>query len=238
MLLSRGGKSTASTVRWALLAVLVAVNVGLFLAARDDLDSQQASQERLVPSAAPATPSPTSSPVSTLVGPPEGPRALLLSGSAVLANAAAAELSWRTEVVDATSDSFTLDGGARAGDLILGVRARDDLAGFDHVVVQGGAGDVDVDLDVLETAVLHLLDEVLAKVGPDTTVTLVGPVPDGTDGIAAVNEALSAAAEARDVAYVDPVDAGWAVTDDDLGQEVADALAAATGSAASAPPAS
>jgi hypothetical protein len=236
--MGRDAVTRLAAVRWVLLVVLVVVNVALFSHVRGELD-ESVSQDQLAARA----PSPVASPPAekvTVVGDEQGPPALVVTGQSTVLSRAAAELPWQAEVVSAPTSTFTTPAGDAPGDLFRVIRARESLVEYRHIVIQGGLGNVETDPDRLRTALLHLLDEVSAKVGSGVTITLMGPLPSEGAGPTRVDLALRDAVQARGIVYVDPVARGWTLEDEDLVDQVADALAEAArldrGPAASADP--
>lgn len=214
---------TGAVVRWLLIVGLVLVNVVVFAVTRRDLADTDAMR------LASESPSRQASDDAT-------DRALFVGGAALnldsdddVAAAVAERLAWTADVVVPDAAAYTSDRGRRAGGLVEAARERpvDAMSAYDHVVFQGGELDADTPGPALETAVLHLLDELRVTLRADTSITLIGPLSTGSgpqDARRAVNEVLRAAANNRRVHYVDALSKGWVATDDDLSLKIAQAL--------------
>lgn len=211
---------TRSGVLWLLVGLLV--SGGITVAA--GVAAAEGARTRSAPSAPPADPRPESSVRA---------RVLLLSGSSLVTTSGEPSgylqgpLGWRLADVPPLDGTWTSHGGTQPGQLLQVLRKRLDLATYDHVVVQGGELDGRVDAETLERAVFHAVDLLRAKARPDTSLTLIGPMPErhpGGKDLVQVNEALRAAARDRRVHFVDAVGAGWTAGSPRLAQELPEAL--------------
>ena len=171
----------------------------------------------------PATTPSAARPVALLVG-PTGAGAPFGHG----ARAVTDRLGWEVDVVGDLGGTYTAEQANGPGDLIPAVRARRDLASYDHIVVSGGQYDLTSDPETLRTAVLHLLDYLRAQARPDTSLTLIGPVPlerPVEPALQQVDEVLRNATADRRIHYISAVEQDWTRDSATLASDTADALA-------------
>lgn len=174
---------------------------------------------------APATPSSTPSAVRALDSRPV--HVVLADVEAAVASQAAQAA---VEEARSFSTAATLAGkGWTSVQPSLGTLVTQGLPSADlaMVVVQAGAADRQRPADAVQAGAALVADRLRAAVSPSTSLTLVGPVPEGepTPALLRVRDAVKAAAAAKSVHFVDPVELGLRVGQPDLAARLGKAAA-------------
>lgn len=141
-------------------------------------------------------------------GEPSEPAVLLVAGGA-LDPAVAGELARGLSPAgrSVVHDGAGFHAGGALSRLVVEDIGEDPPRAF---VVQGGELDVGLPPATVETAALHMIDRLRVTVRPETSLTVIGPVPDGEpDGaLLLVRDALAVAAKQKLVHFIDPIALG------------------------------